>query len=1256
MSDLNLKIDFDLNTPEATADAGKVRDAVKGVNDEATKGGKKANEVAKEQEGILERLRRRMAELRVEQEKANSTAKIEKYNVKIQEFQKEIDRLGKIGLQGFDDMGRAIPDFDRPKGKLERLNEAAKLYNRAIQEATNPEIITKYNRKLEETEKEIQRLRNAGKTGFDEIGNKVKENTGFLDKFKVTFLSIMSAFGLQWGLDQLIQFGKELFTVAKEAEGIEIAFSRLANSKQVLEDLKIATRGQVSELLLMQTAVKASDFKIPMDVLAKGLAFAGQKASDTGKDVDYLVNSFVDGLGRKSLMILDNLNISQQEVQKEMKITGDFATAVGNVIDRQMSAAGTQVDTLASKTSRMGRFWDDAKTSVAGFFRALLNPDLADPKKIAQLTDQYSKSFSKFGTYTVDQQKEIIANTEKVVKGQAEIYKKAKADFDKNGGGQFQDLRLAQEGERLKALQNVLQNLKSQNAELALTERKKKGILSIEELNNELTDLKTKRDSELDRKEIAALNKQIADKQKLISQLDGSDTKEKSKNDERDENKRLAAQERQIAMQQKIGDLKDEYSRKSLTGEEAELQAVRDKFSKIAAEIKRFNADPKNQYKVDGSGLKALSEQAVNDLKYKQDTEKLKASLEQQKALYGSFENYKKQLGDTTAAERFKSEIDVTKDYLQALQAERAKLDEDKNNGGEQERKKFLDEQIKLEMSRRREVENQNFADAFEAAKSHSQKLLDIEIEYRRRVAALGENATAEQIVLLAQQRDAKIQSVNAEALQAETKWAEMFGSFEAMSKESVRKYLDEVRKRVNEERTLNKITQTEYLQLISEIDTALKNLTNNNSFAAVSGSIKKWRTDVEQFGKGSAQAKTSWKGLAGDVSDAAGDVNQIIGQVAQSLDKLGIGGEELQKTLGNVMGIVGGAGDIAKGLATGNPVDVVKGSIQLLTSAIDLFNTKDKKLQKQIDGYQRNLKELGKAYAQLERDINNSVGESYYSDSAKSIENLKKQQGELQKSIDAERSKKKADGGKIDEWQKQLDSIPNQIADINKAVSEMLVQTTFKDFSNQLADAFVDAFSAGEDAANKFDDVFNNVIQNAVKNSLKLKLIEPQVKLFTDSLTAYMQNNDNSVKGFDFDKWKAILKTAGQNMTNALEGFEDVFKDDLTGNARTAAGAIKGITADQADLLAGQFGGLRLAQLETNNINKALFAYMQKSGSDMMAVIKANHLTHLEIATNTKRTADNTEKLWAIDESLKSINKKMDSDSNALRAAGLNP
>ena len=144
---------------------------------------------------------------------------------------------------------------------------------------------------------------------------------------------------------------KQGVEMAKAGEGVRIAFERLGRG-DILDGLREATHGTVTDLELMKAAVKFNDFKLPLEELGTMLAFAQQKAKDTGQSVDYMVDSIVTGLGRKSLMILDNLGLSASEIKERMKETGDMTKAVGAIIRDQMAAAGDYVETAADRAAQ----------------------------------------------------------------------------------------------------------------------------------------------------------------------------------------------------------------------------------------------------------------------------------------------------------------------------------------------------------------------------------------------------------------------------------------------------------------------------------------------------------------------------------------------------------------------------------------------------------------------------------------------------------------------------------------------------------------------------------------------------------------------------------------------------------------------------------------------------------------------------------------------------------------------------------------
>lgn len=197
----------------------------------------------------------------------------------------------------------------------------------------------------------------------DEFSKGIKQSEGQLSSFKGVVGKIGGAIAGAFTVDKIVQFTKEAYKLAGQAQGVYNAFSRL-NRPGLLNDLKKATRGTTDELKLMQMAVQANNFKIPLDQLATYLKFATNRAIETGESVDYLVNSLVLGIGRKSPLILDNLSISTVRLREELAKTGDMAKAVGNIIEEEMKKGGDAIETSAVKTQKLGAAWKDFMVAV----------------------------------------------------------------------------------------------------------------------------------------------------------------------------------------------------------------------------------------------------------------------------------------------------------------------------------------------------------------------------------------------------------------------------------------------------------------------------------------------------------------------------------------------------------------------------------------------------------------------------------------------------------------------------------------------------------------------------------------------------------------------------------------------------------------------------------------------------------------------------------------------------------------------------
>jgi DNA repair exonuclease SbcCD ATPase subunit len=156
----------------------------------------------------------------------------------------------------------------------------------------------------------------------------------------------------------------EVSKLAAESEGVETAFNKLQNSAKLMHDLKEATHGTVSELDLMKRAVQFSNFNLSLKELPKLLEFATLRAQQTGQSVDYLVDSIVTGLGRKSVLILDNLGLSSAMINEEVSKTGDFMKAVGNIVDVELGKMGNVIENNLTKTERLSASWTNYKVAV----------------------------------------------------------------------------------------------------------------------------------------------------------------------------------------------------------------------------------------------------------------------------------------------------------------------------------------------------------------------------------------------------------------------------------------------------------------------------------------------------------------------------------------------------------------------------------------------------------------------------------------------------------------------------------------------------------------------------------------------------------------------------------------------------------------------------------------------------------------------------------------------------------------------------
>ena len=267
---------------------------------------------------------------------------------------KEFDKFTKANVDAAKALGNITPSANNAKDKVKELvtayNDLAKAYNALTKEQQSSdfgkamaESLGKLKTQIADAKQELY--------GMGDAMKKAGEGSSGFTSMLAVFGGNMLTKGVSMLTSELVGSVQQSIELAQQGEGIRNAFERL-NKPGLLDSLKEATHGTVSELELMKQAVKFENFKLPLDQMGTLLAFAQQQAKDTGQSVDYMVDSIVTGLGRKSLPILDNLGLSAAEIRERMKESGDMTTAVASIIKDRMEAAGGYVETAADRAAR----------------------------------------------------------------------------------------------------------------------------------------------------------------------------------------------------------------------------------------------------------------------------------------------------------------------------------------------------------------------------------------------------------------------------------------------------------------------------------------------------------------------------------------------------------------------------------------------------------------------------------------------------------------------------------------------------------------------------------------------------------------------------------------------------------------------------------------------------------------------------------------------------------------------------------------
>ena len=219
----------------------------------------------------------------------------------------------------------------------------------------------------------------------------------------------------------------------------------------------------------------------------------------------------------------------------------------------------------------------------------------------------------------------------------------------------------------------------------------------------------------------------------------------------------------------------------------------------------------------------------------------------------------------------------------------------------------------------------------------------------------------------------------------------------------------------------------------------------------------------------------------------------------------------------------------------------------------------------------EKTAEKLAKAYANIEYTADKALGGEKYASAKEQLENIAQQQILIQEQIEAEQSKKKSDGGQIEEWQRQIEELGQEAVQIINDMVEDIIGGSSSEIASELGDAFFEAFQAGEDYAEAWGDKVKDIVADVMKRMLVSKFLEEPLGQIFDKYKAKWFPNGNGENAIDriinsMGSFEADLNAAGEIFFKTWEALPDSVKSmfEVTADA-TREASEKGIaTASQ--------------------------------------------------------------------------------------------
>ena len=404
---------------------------------------------------------------------------------------------------------------------------------------------------------------------------------------------------------------------------------------------------------------------------------------------------------------------------------------------------------------------------------------------------------------------------------------------------------------------------------------------------------------------------------------------------------------------------------------------------------------------------------------------------------------------------------------------------------------------------------NEDYDALVEEYKTYQQKCADISADYDEKIALATRQKNEALVVKLQEAKNKALSSAALQELTDNGAWDKLFGNLDDLTTAQIQALIAKIE--AQKAQLGVELDPADLNVVLEKLRAAKDEIQTRNPFKALSTALKDYKKDASK-----ANLSEVFKSVGATADLVKGSFDSVTGALAN----MGLAGDEVtQQLLGDIGEMIGSAGQLAEGIATGNPLGIIQGSIGLISSAFDVFNFRDRRAERAIKKHAAAVKELERTYKALEHAVDKALGETVYDNQKALINNMREQQAHLAAMAREEEGKKKTDHDKVNQYKEQYEELGRSIEDTIAEITESITQTSAKDLASELADAIAETFTDGfdnEKVASAIEKVTNKVMQNAVKNALKKQFLEQQLQAAVKGLQRDMGFDEEGGGSFD--------------------------------------------------------------------------------------------------------------------------------------------